>query len=404
MFKKLRLKLVLINVISVGIIIAFILAGIYIVLERNMDRQAVTAMRSFAINGRDFNRPVPPEFRKYESSIFFVKLDIRGIVVETSNEVPIPLKDLQGIVDKLNPSVDRGFVNYNKEVYKYMRSDRNGLVYVFLDVQVENELLARLVGTYVVVGLLALLLVLICSFFLAERALVPIRKSWEKQKNFIADASHELRSPLTVIRTNLELVMGNGNETVESQRKWLDSVKDESIRMSNMVNDMLLLARADANQEVMEKTSFELSEVLKSAFDSLETVAASKNLRYEVDLGADGIFLGDERHIKQLVTILLDNAMKYTEDGGNVKLLLEAEHEHYTITVADSGIGIPEEHISRVFERFYRVDKARSRNEDGTGLGLAIADWIVKEHKGTIKIVSVVGEGTRFIVSLPKGK
>ena len=259
-------------------------------------------------------------------------------------------------------------------------------------------------GTCIAVGFAALLLVLILSFYVAERALIPIRKSWEEQKNFIADASHELRSPLTVILTNIELVMGNGSETVDSQKRWLSSVKDESLRMSKMVNDMLQLARADANQEVMEKKSFELSKILTNAFDSLEPVAKGKNLIYEISVGADGLILGDQRYINQLITILLDNAIKYTEPGGRVKLLLEATPEEYHITVKDSGIGIPSDQVKKVFERFYRVDKARSRAEDGTGLGLAIADWIVNAHHGSIRVDSILGEGSSFIVVLPKGK
>lgn len=165
---------------------------------------------------------------------------------------------------------------------------------------------------------------------------------------------------MTVIFNSIELVMGNGSETVDSQKRWLSSVKDESLRMSKMVNDMLQLARRCKPRSNGEK-SFELSKILTNAFDSLEPVAKGEKPCYEISVGADGLILEIQRYINQLITILLDNAIKYTEPGGRVKLLLEATPEEYHITVKDSGIGIPSDQVKKIFERFYRVDKARSR-------------------------------------------
>jgi len=404
MFKNLKMKLTLINLFSVGLILIMVLVGIYIIMDQNIERRADIAMRTFSTMDNGQKKPVPPEFRKYKDNIFYAKTDEMNNIIETSQKLPVDLSGLTKMVELSVPKGFQGFITYDNVTYRFQHVGRKGSYYIFLSTQIEKDLLVQLMGTCIAVGFAALLLVLILSFYVAERALIPIRKSWEEQKNFIADASHELRSPLTVILTNIELVMGNGSETVDSQKRWLSSVKDESLRMSKMVNDMLQLARADANQEVMEKKSFELSKILTNAFDSLEPVAKGKNLIYEISVGADGLILGDQRYINQLITILLDNAIKYTEPGGRVKLLLEATPEEYHITVKDSGIGIPSDQVKKVFERFYRVDKARSRAEDGTGLGLAIADWIVNAHHGSIRVDSILGEGSSFIVVLPKGK
>jgi signal transduction histidine kinase len=160
------------------------------------------------------------------------------------------------------------------------------------------------------------------NYLAQEVALVPIKKSWEKQQNFVADASHELRTPLAVMQTNLELVLGNGEDTVESQAKWLENIQAENKRMTKLVNDLLFLARADSNQQLVEKIVFPLSGVIDGVASAYEPLARKKGVRLEVRLGRDILFYGDEGKIKQLAVILLDNAIKYTSSEGTVTVLL----------------------------------------------------------------------------------
>jgi len=237
---------------------------------------------------------------------------------------------------------------------------------------------------------------------MAERALVPIRLSWQRQRDFVADASHELRTPLAVMQTNLELVLGNPDETIESQSRWLNNIHAEGQRMAKLVDDLLLLARADSSQELMEMQYFPLHLALKDALQPFEAVAVSSGIELETSLESEITFYGDEARLKQLAVILVDNAIKYTPPGGRVNIELKDQERNVEIVVSDTGEGIEQKYLKRVFERFYRVDKARSRQTGGNGLGLAIAQWITTEHQGSIKISSGPGKGTTFRVILPK--
>jgi signal transduction histidine kinase len=267
--------------------------------------------------------------------------------------------------------------------------------------QSEYETLARLRIIIVFTGLAGLCVVFVSSLFLADRALIPIKKSWDRQKSFVADASHELRSPLAVIETNLELVLDNGDETVESQMKWLENIQTENRRMSKLVSDLLFLARADSDQQMFEKRFFPLNEALMEAVISMQPLANKKNITLQSHINPVQEYFGDEARIKQLAVILIDNAIKYTQPDGYVQVDLNQHDNYFEIIVADNGEGMAKEHLDKIFERFYRVDKARSREGGGTGLGLSIADWIVNGHRGSIAVSSTPGKGSTFKVTLP---
>jgi signal transduction histidine kinase len=299
---------------------------------------------------------------------------------------------------------DMGLIRLGSDTFRNLRSFPPGfrnVTVVFQNTQPEREMLKRLGTILLSISLAGLAVVFVSSLFLADRALIPIKKSWENQKNFVADASHELRSPLAVMQTNLELVMGNKEDTVESQTKWLENIQAENRRMTKLVDDLLLLARADSNQQLMDKCIFSLHETVKDAVASYVPLAAKKNIQLELKQAEEIDFLGDEGRLKRLVVILIDNAIKYTPSGGQAGVILRKMDSHVELLVSDTGVGIEYEYLDKIFERFYRVDKARSRESGGTGLGLAIADWIVKEHKGTISVSSVPGRGSTFKVQLP---
>jgi signal transduction histidine kinase len=233
--------------------------------------------------------------------------------------------------------------------------------------------------------------------------LIPIKKSWQKQQDFVADASHELRTPLAVIQTNIELVRGNPKDSVESQTKWLENIQHETGRMSKLVEDLLFLARADSEQLPLEMMDFNLSFTLLSTLSSFEVMAKNRGIKLESTVQDHILFYGDENRLKQLIVILIDNALKHTPAGGKISIRLINSGPSVELSVSDTGEGIEHEHLERIFERFYRVDKARSKMTGGTGLGLSIADWITKVHHGRITVTSQVGKGTTFVVNLPHG-
>lgn len=242
-------------------------------------------------------------------------------------------------------------------------------------------------------------MVLTGSWLISKAAIRPVKQAWQKQLDFTADASHELRTPIAVIQTNLELVMDSRSETVESQMKWLQNIEIENKRMTKLVDDLLTLSRADTNQQNLELSTFMIDEVISEALIPLEPVALQKNIALEACLNSRTVFHGDRQRIRQLVIILMDNALNYTEGPGSIAISLICNEKNVKLTVSDTGNGIAQEHLDKIFDRFYRV--AKTRNQDGSGLGLSIAKWIVQEHRGTIHVESTPGKGTRFSITLP---
>ena len=315
-------------------------------------------------------------------------------------------------IDQLVPLVkevfyrpkSQGEVEFQDETYTYLRvplKQSSGFVISFVDLHQDREILGKLLISLTTGGLICLVLAYYGSRFMADRAMAPIKKSWHRQQDFVADASHELRTPLTVVQLNLELVKGNPEETVGSQSKWLEYSLLETKRMSKLVDDLLFLARADSQQQTFERTQFSLDAALRGVIESFRPLAKTRGIRLESSLESEIAYWGDEFRIKQLMVILLDNALKYTLSGGQVTLGLQNWDTFAEITVSDSGEGIEAEHLTKIFERFYRVDKARSRQNEGTGLGLAIADWIIQSHNGQVNVSSSPGEGTTFVITLP---
>lgn len=228
--------------------------------------------------------------------------------------------------------------------------------------------------------------------------LTSLERAYEAQKRFVADASHELRAPLTAIQANLELLDRQQHMPPSAQRECVVEARREAGRLATLVADLLALARADAGA-VSRQVPVELDRV------TLDVVSEARHLanghRIEVTDMTPTIVRGDPDRLKQLLLILLDNAVKYTQSGGRVSLSLRHDDGWVRFKVADTGMGISPEDLPLVFERFYRADPARARDPGGTGLGLPIARWIAEQHAGTISITSQPDRGTTVTVELP---
>ena len=257
------------------------------------------------------------------------------------------------------------------------------------------------VHRYAITLSFAIVMVFIGSWLLSKAAIRPIQAAWQKQLDFTADASHELRTPISVIQTNLEVVMDSPKETIESQMKWLKNIDAENKRMAKLVEDLLTLSRADTNQQTLEKETFMLDESVWEALAPFEPIAREKNIELKISVNEKFAFYGDQTRIKQLLVILVDNALNYTDGPGMVAVSLNRSEKEITLTISDTGRGIEAKDQGKLFDRFYRATKTRNLNPDGSGLGLSIAKWIVTEHRGTIQVKSAIDVGTTFIVRLP---
>jgi signal transduction histidine kinase len=219
------------------------------------------------------------------------------------------------------------------------------------------------------------------------------------QRRFLADASHEMRSPITIMKGNIEIALRRDRDRDE-YRRILNSNLEEIDRLEYLLKDLMFLARTDANELIMNMGEVRLDELLKIVYEGLLPLSIRKGIAMSIDIkeGSEPVIIGDADRLRQLFTNLVENALKYTPAGGSVKVELCKVAGISKIVVSDTGMGIPKAELPRIFERFYRVDKARSRELGGTGLGLCICKWIVDAHQGDISIESEEGVGTSVTV------
>jgi heavy metal sensor kinase len=227
-----------------------------------------------------------------------------------------------------------------------------------------------------------------------------LEKAFQRQQQFTSDASHELRAPLAIIEAESTLALGKGR-TADEYRGSLETISQETRHMSHIIEQLLTLARADAGKEKLSLGPVNLGALITELSSDVEILCRDKGLEFQMGEMADLTTSGDETRLRRLFLNLLDNAIRYTPSGGKVTVSLGREGDMAVVAVSDTGIGILTEHQAHIFDRFYRVDKARSRSEGGSGLGLAIAKTIAEAHGGRIGVESEPGKGSTFRVWLP---
>jgi two-component system, OmpR family, sensor histidine kinase CiaH len=259
----------------------------------------------------------------------------------------------------------------------------------------EQEALDHLLAVLLLGGGAAIVVAAIGGWFLAGKALSPVQEAFERQNVFVADASHELRTPLAVIRANAEFLQEHEPASEEASE-----IVSETDRLSSLVDSLLAVARGGTNGAV-PYDELDLGAVVEGSAASMRSLATERGIALDVSATPELRVLGSREQLRQLVVILVDNALRYTGVGGRVKVDVARRDGSAVMAVTDTGIGIPPEALGQVFERFYRADDARTREAGGAGLGLAIARKLVDEHGGRIAAESTPGEGSTFTVTLP---
>ncbi|MCK9863005.1 ATP-binding protein [Paenibacillus sp. ATY16] len=271
------------------------------------------------------------------------------------------------------------------------------------NISAEVSMLNRLRMILLLGGFIGLLVAVAAGYYLANRSLIPIRNSMEKQQQFVSDASHELRTPLSVIQAHAELLLRHPEHTIEQDSKHISMVLQETRRLGKLVSGLLMLARSDSNQLELDKRPIYMERVVQDGIGKMTMLAEVKDIILRGEVESPVLLQADEERLHQLLMVLMDNAIKYTLEGGVIRVACRKLAHTVYLEVEDTGIGIQPEHLPHIFDRFYRGDKARTRQEGGTGLGLAIAKWIVERHGGKIRIESKPAVGTRVLVTLPAG-
>lgn len=399
MIRRLRMKFVCINMAIVTgmllVIFGMLLHFTGEELERQSFQTVQMAMREWGMPGR------PGDPQQMALPWFRVTTDPQGQRIVASNGF-FDLSDetlIEQILQQAENSPEQSGVlrQYNLRFSK-MPGGPFGQTLVFVDMSGELATMNGLLKTCLVIGLLSLGGFFLISIFLARWAVRPVEKAWDQQRQFVADASHELKTPLTVIMTNAELMQDPLYGETE-HRSFADSILVMSRQMGQLVERLLELARVDNGTAKMEFSRLDFSGLVADTLLPFEPVYFERHLELESQV-EPGIFLqGSDTHLRQVLDILLDNGLKYTSSGGTVKVSLMRSGSGCLLSVAGPGEAISREDLKNIFKRFYRVDKARHR--DGSyGLGLAIAESIVTEHKGKIWAESE-REINTFFVQLP---
>lgn len=274
------------------------------------------------------------------------------------------------------------------------------LVAVAVADQVElTDRYAKLIAAFGGAALAAIVLVAAGGYFLVQKSTAPAERSMAYTRRFMADAAHELRTPIAVLRTKADVALQQAR-TPDVYESTLRGMGHEAQRLGRVVDDLLTLARADAGERRVERARFFLDDVVLDAAMSIRTLAQAADVEMIVDEFEETAVMGDANLVRELVVVLLDNAVKFTPPGGSVRVSVTPEPQP-TLIVEDTGSGIPADQLPHVFERFYRGDAARQR-EGGAGLGLAIAHWVADVHDARVALTSKSGLGTRATVVFPK--
>ncbi len=442
MLKKLRVKFVALNMATVAVVLVVVFTAIcainyqqstndvYSVLDSAIGRAADASAKhpldgalnaggtapkeSAAPDQPDQPEPTPPEIGgKHAEDESVIPIAVYVFTSDENEEeddlVVIPAMTTASIAeDVLDEAEDElsergdgsGFLNAFGLFY--VKRNVDGTTYVaFADASSASSWQA-LALTLAGVGAASLVAFLVISMFFAHWALRPVETAWEQQQQFVADASHELKTPLTVILANTSILRAHPERSIASQSQWVESTQTEAERMQELVCDMLDLAKpaAPGTPAARAFERIDLTDLVEGDLLQFESVAFERKIELNASIDPNVNVMGDPSRLHRLVSTLLDNACKYANEGGTVTAALRQTVRHVELSVRNTGSPIAPEDLPHVFDRFYRADKARTRTQGSYGLGLAIAREIVEEHGGSITATSTESEGTTFTVKL----
>lgn len=280
--------------------------------------------------------------------------------------------------------------------------DEIATIQLLVNVDGEQNVIHNFQTILIICSVLFILLSLAASFILSRQTMKPIIRSWNKQVEFVENASHELRTPLTIIQNKVELLLTTPYEKIMDRFESIALVLSETRRLSKLTTDLLTLARADSSETQLVKHPLELDPFVQEVCEPYIELAQSQSKHLWVEAQSGATLQADKSRIHQLLVILLDNAIKYTGKNDSILVKTSSDDHFVHCEISDTGIGISEEGLQQIFDRFYREDKARSREKGGAGLGLSIAQWIVNSHHGTIKALHNQPKGTIIRIKLPK--
>jgi signal transduction histidine kinase len=412
LFSRIRWRMIRWNMLILGLILVLLGGIVYAASSRilldevdrsllNQSDQAIPII--FPPRRSDeTGAPIPPRRgpEGYRAGFFYLALLPDGTVLVNPQQVSLGDLAWPQTRDATFATIQLSEGDLARVVLR--RQPDGGLVVVGRSLQAEQAALRSLLLVLVAGGGLGFVLSAAAAWFLSGRALVPIQQAFQRQQEFVADASHELRTPLTVLRSATDLLNKHRDDPLDENGELFDDMRGEIVRMERLAQDLLTLARSDAGGLELMTAPLELADVASEVVRRTTPLAQSEGVQLTMHADSQPSTVdADPDRLQQVLLILIDNAVKHTPAGGSVDVRVGRHGQSAQLEVVDTGSGIAAEHLPRIFDRFYRADKARARERGGSGLGLAIAKMLVEAHDGQLQLTSTVGAGTQATVTLP---
>ncbi len=409
MINKLKRKFIMITMSSLCLVLILLVGTINIMNFNQTNKTAEETLRILSENKGvfpDFKRGLEPprdkrpgfeinEETRFQTRYFIVKLGEDGSItaIDTSHISAVSSSDALEYADDVMASAKiSGYSGFYK--YKLVETT-DGSMLIFLDCRKELQMVLYFLLTSGAVALGTLLLVFILVSVFSKRAINPIINNMEKQRQFITDAGHEIKTPLAIISANADVL-----ELTHGESEWIMSIRNQTSRLDKLVKNLLTLSRMEEDNIELSYHEFNLSGCVDTIARSFLAVAESQNKKLTLDIQPDILFQGDEGCFEQLVSTLLDNAMKYSNDCGEISVYLSTHKKNVKLQVRNTVENLDHKNLDRLFDRFYRADESRSRETGGYGIGLSIAKSIVEAHHGKITATGEDGRTICFTVTL----
>lgn len=435
MFKKLRIQFIAVVMMSVAIVLGVVFSAIcYNEYQKSMNDVSEALSSSldrvsdgFLGPGGDQNanrEPRRPEGTMGDSSneggmyggpqiggdrggkgsivpvaVYMVSSDESYTIVSAFTTAQIDSDVLSEASTRIN-SLDNGFGTFNDLGLHYEKRTTVTATYVAFADTSSTSSWESLAVSLLIAAIAILAVFFVISFFLSNWALRPVKEAWESQKQFVADASHELKTPLTVILANNSILLKHSQDSIASQSQWIESTQVEAQNMQGLVNEMLELAQVESRAAI-DHSVLDFSDLVDGIALQFESVAFERGCDYRENVKEGLLVDGDASRLRKAVSTLMENALKYVNENGVVTITLKAYERKSILEISNTGSAISEDDLPHIFDRFYRTDKARTSGTGGYGLGLAIAREIAREHNGDITCESSEETGTVFTMTLP---
>lgn len=400
MIRKLRIKLILTSMLSLIAVLSFIICISTVISYHRIVLEADAVLELLERNDGDFpdSSVISSPELPFESRYFSVQLtEIGGLIAVDIDQ--IAAVDQETAIEYARKILESGTYHGFMGNYRYTAMDTgDSMQILFLDCGRSLRSFQNFVITSIMISILGVTAVLILIIFLSRKMVLPMAESYEKQRRFITDAGHELKTPLAIINADADVL-----EMDVGKSEWIDDIKHQTKRLASLTSDLITLSRMEETREQTQTMVFSLSDLAEKAVQSFQSMAIAEEKEFAAKISPNLMFRGDEKALARLLSILLDNALKYCPAHGTISFSLDRWKKHYRLILTNTCEEIHSADLPHLFDRFYRTDQSRNSSTGGSGIGLSIASAIVTAHRGKISASTADGKSLTMTLLLPAG-